>query len=486
MAYLEKLNWDLECISDILTKRGFYITDHALKKEKRAAKTDKKEGGGRKKAKKQEKTYGGIQSPRFATDYEDEHAFQERYRCRCGELTGAALEGETCPECGTVVEYKEVDMEMTGWIRLKGNYIIQPAFYAMLESAIGKKHFTGIIHFDKTTDLNGMVIVKEKPDQPFYGIGLIDFRDRFDEIMDYYWKKNKKKRPLIDELRPQTEYIFASNIPVYSSVMRPLRFKNETMHFLTIDRKLSRIYSDSVILTDATERSRSRRKLATKDDHEILSEIQKTLMELWALNFEMINQKDGHIRGEILGGRNNFSSRCVIIPDPSLRSDQIRMPYLAFLELYKYEIIAHLVRLDNITEAFAFDQWSRATLEFDPRIYTIMAYLVKEFKPKVLINRNPTINYGSMLCMSIVEVKPEYDYDFTMSIPIQILKLLNADFDGDVLNIISLKTKKLAKAMDATYNPRKNMNISRNNGLFNTDLNLYKDQLIGLSQFNNI
>ena len=59
-------------------------------------------------------------------------------------------------------------------------------------------------------------------------------------------------------------------------------------------------------------------------------------------------------------------------------------------------------------------------------------------------------------------------------------------FDGDILNIISLKTKKLAKAFDKAFNPRKNMYISRNDGLFNEDFNLLKDQIIGLYEFNNI
>ena len=59
-------------------------------------------------------------------------------------------------------------------------------------------------------------------------------------------------------------------------------------------------------------------------------------------------------------------------------------------------------------------------------------------------------------------------------------------FDGDILNIISLKTKEASEAFDKAFNPRKNMFISRNDGLFNNDFNLLKDQLIGLYEFNNI
>ena len=56
-----------------------------------------------------------------------------------------------------------------------------------------------------------------------------------------------------------------------------------------------------------------------------------------------------------------------------------------------------------------------------------MKYLLKKWQPKVLINRNPTINYGSMLLMKIVDIKNDNTDQYTMSLPIQILKVLNAD-----------------------------------------------------------
>jgi len=59
-------------------------------------------------------------------------------------------------------------------------------------------------------------------------------------------------------------------------------------------------------------------------------------------------------------------------------------------------------------------------------------------------------------------------------------------FDGDILNIISLKSKKHIKAFNKTFNPVTSMFISRNDGLFNDDFNLLKDQIIGLYEFNNI
>ena len=45
----------------------------------------------------------------------------------------------------------------------------------------------------------------------------------------------------------------------------------------------------------------------------------------------------------------------------------------------------------------------------------------------LLINRNPTINYGSILQMFCVGMNKDLDHDYTMSLPLQILPLLAAD-----------------------------------------------------------
>ena len=114
-----------------------------------------------------------------------------------------------------------------------------------------------------------------------------------------------------------------------------------------------------------------------------------------------------------------------------------------------------------------------------------MNYFVKKRKPKVLINRNPTIAYGSIIMVKIKRIKPQFTKDYTMSIPIFILTKLNADFDGDILNIFTLKLE-VMNEMFKSLNPRKNMFISRNDGLFDNRCNLLKDQLIGLREFSNI
>ena len=54
----------------------------------------------------------------------------------------------------------------------------------------------------------------------------------------------------------------------------------------------------------------------------------------------------------------------------------------------------------------------------------------------------------------------------------------------DVLNIVSIKDRKLAETFDRIFNPR-HMMIDKNDGNFNRKMNLIKDQLIGLYAFCN-
>lgn len=477
---LIKLNWDEECELDFLAGRGFEIKEKITSKKDRKG---KKLPGAKSDGKKKKSKYG-IQSPLFMTDWDDDNAFEERYSCKCKELKGRVFEGEKCPICLTEVKFRDVDLKIFGWIKIYNYKIIQPLYYKMLSSALGKKVFNEIVEYDKELTKDGMIVDKSTKNRPFKGIGIIEFYDRFEEIMNYYYNKKKNKREIIKELIEEKDNIFVSSIPVYSSAMRPISFKNESFFFTGIDKKLNTIVSDSLILNRSEYRLKSRSKKARMDDPIILNSIQRNLNLLWDEIFKEINQKHGHIRNNILGGRLNFAARNVIRPDPTLRADEVRICYMTFLELYKYEIISHVVKINDCSYNEAYDIWYRATIFYDEKIYKIMNYILKKYKSKVKIIRNPTINYGSLLCMKIKSIIPVMD-DFTMALPIQILTCLNADFDGDIMNIVSFKTKKMANEFDKTFNPRKNMYISRINGLFNNDFNLLKDQIIGLYEFNN-
>ena len=87
------------------------------------------------------------------------------------------------------------------------------------------------------------------------------------------------------------------------------------------------------------------------------------------------------------------------------------------------------MKLEDITLSKAYAIWKEAS-NYDEKVYEIMMYIIKKCDVRVLINRNPTLNYYSMLLMKIRKVKPDGE-DYILSVPLSILPGLNADFDGD-------------------------------------------------------
>ena len=326
----EEINWDEEFKIDLLTGKGFIVTERPFGKDKK-------------------KNMYGIHSPKFGTSFEDDNAFAERYRCQCGNLIGKIYEGETCKDCGTKVEFVDTDLKVFAWYHIKHDYkIIQPSMYKKLQALIGKTYLLDMIEFKYEMDLNGYF---QSPDKklrsknPYYGIGLLKFREKIDEILEWALKRKKAKKDLYLNIKENQSKIFASNIPIYSSVLRSVFLTDEDYSFTPIDKKYNSLMANVNILNREPEVNIS----TVKTINLALFKAQKKINDVYDYIFNTVNQKDGHIRENILGGRINFSARNVIIPDTTLRAHEIRLPYLTFLELYKSEIINTIMRLHNPT-----------------------------------------------------------------------------------------------------------------------------------------
>lgn len=466
---MELVDLDKACRVDMMTGKGFRITEPPIDNN-------------------DNKNKYGIQSPIFATEWSDVDAFEERYACQCGAIKGKIFVGETCPKCKTTIEFRDTDLSITGWIMLDEFKVMQPALYHIVEKIIGENELIDIISYHKKVGRDGDLRV-EDPKSEFSSIGLEEFRERFWEIIHKMKKKNKKK--YIKFLEDNEDKIWTSSIPVYSSVLRPMAISGDRIAYTKVDKMYGVIFTNSKLLSNEAL-LKKRRKSWKKNKRELMTipqvlfSIQTRYVELWDYVFNEIDQKEGTIKQNILGGMLNFTARNVIIPDPTLKANEIRLCYMSFLELFKYEIIGTISKLENIMPAKAEEQWYRARVQYSQKIYEIMCFINETRKPRVIINRNPTINYGSLLCVKIKSIKAEFNEDYTMSMPPQILPAMNADFDGDILNIISIKFKEIEKAAIKGFDPVRNLFISRIDGLLNDECNLYKDQLIGLYQFNNI
>ena len=473
------LNWDKEADLDFRTGKGFEITEPPYAKSmKREKKSEEKE-----RRKHKDKNYNGIMSERFCSDWGDKFSFSERYTCSCKKKKGKKYEGEICNNCFTKVTYRDVDYKVFGWISLGRFKIVQPGYYQLLQSLIGEDELKSIINTNIDVDLNGTIIQESSGSSPFVNKGLIFLRENLEEIIKYYMNKNKNKASTAHLLLCNMDDIFASYIPVYNSVLRPEATNAENYFYHDANSQYQTIYSLSNLLKEDDVVVDN--LMNEYDSDKILYKVQMKVNGIYEYILDIISGKKGFIKQNITGGRLSWSSRCVIIPDPTLRADQIELPYIAFLEMYKFQIIGYIKAIKKVTTKKAARIWHLATLEFDRSVYEIMNHIIEVDKPAVLINRNPTIKEGSMVPVYVRSITDDIN-DKNMRMPIFLLTDFNADFDGDVLNIFALITQRLIDEYMENGNPRMNNFISRSTGLFNKTRDLLKDQSIGLYRFNNI
>ena len=75
--------------------------------------------------------------------------------------------------------------------------------------------------------------------------------------------------------------------------------------------------------------------------------------------------------------------------------------------------------MDDVNLSKAHEIWKRAST-FDPKVYDIMMTIVENEDVRILINRNPTLNFYSMLLMKVRKIKRD-GRDFALSVPLSIL-----------------------------------------------------------------
>lgn len=383
---IEILDLDKEAQKDIDSGSGFLISEP------------------KKSNKKDIKNINGIYSSRFGQKLGDVNPYADRYSCECGFLKSRINHGIECPMCHKKVKYVDDDFKMFGWIILKDQYhIIHPKFYDSLDYIFGESKFNeerkkikgsrklkNILHYSPEVDQHGFISPCEfKPDkEPFYGIGMMEFYNRFDEILDYYMSLNPKKQPYYDEIMENRDLVFCHSIPVFTTHLRPADIHDGYMYFEPTNGMYNMINKHVHSINNDKRKMNQDPKVKNAE----LYEVQMKYMELVDEVMKILNGKKGQLR-MLVGGRYNFSCRAVIRQDATLRVDQVKLPYIELVKVLQQQIINILVRNYNITPSQAYDKWYRAIAKKDDRIAEIIDNLIHaspEGLP-LLINRNPTI-----------------------------------------------------------------------------------------------
>ena len=351
--------------------------------------------------KKNLKDPNSIFSTRYGQTLQDINPFADRYKCECGFLTSRIHAGIKCHVCNTKVKYVDDDFGYFGWMVLKDPYyIIHPNIYKSIEAFIGQKTLTNILIPVDKKDENGFSVedIKTPDDEPFFGIGMMEFKDRYLEILEYYRKKNNaKKEDYYRDLLDVKDITFTQSIPVFTTHLRPFKPDASSFHYEDTNEKYTMM--SKLVLDINNDSLKIHRK--KKQKKQLLYDLHIKFQELYKLIEEIITGKRGEIR-KCFGGRYNFSSRSVIGPDPLLRIDEVKLPYVALVELMQQTIVNLLQKSYNISYADAFSIWKKAQSVRDERVYQIINGIINDPLLNVngrrgipiLINRNPKVKFN--------------------------------------------------------------------------------------------
>jgi DNA-directed RNA polymerase beta' subunit len=373
------------------------------------------------------------------------------FRCDCGAFTGQDIVGQKCPLCGSEIALHSLNFRYTGWVDIYPHRVIAPAYYHLLKRAIGQnminfilgnykadndvKYNENDVEFEKkqktkkrgrvaTNDIANIIRKIPQNKHQFKGIGHDAFYQRFEEVLTAC--DSKPHHDDILRLLENKNDVFTSKIPIYSTAFRPTNTTSESKFYPTINRWLAKIVSLNCQL-----------KFMTMDLQimHTLNCMQNNWLEAvdYLVESEM-DKKTGFIRSEIVGGPFQFSSRAVITLDPSLNIDEVDLPYNMLVIVYQFKI-AHMLknRLNMTLEQACLYVKTYTTA---PEVVACMDEIIGKGAWCVIL-REPTNNLASIELVKVKRYKAD-EADDTVSLTIEVLQGLNADFDGDQLDYVFL------------------------------------------------
>lgn len=383
---MEVLNMETERENDLMTDNGFVISPF-------------------KGIKKDIKDDNGIFSRKYGQTLKDINPTANRFRCRCGFTHSRLRLGYICPLCEEEVKYVDDNFNYFGWKILLHDEIIHPLLYKQIESYIGKNELDSILTFERENDIDGNILPfkSEDPSHPFYHLGMQGFKERFDEIMDFYQKPNKQH--LYDFIMHENrDKVFIHSIPVYTTMLRPFDIDGRSLYHEDSNPKYNMMNKLASELNKMKDSDRTGEKNKIPQINKLLRNLQLQYSELYDYITDILSTKKGVIR-QLFGGRYNFSSRCVIVAGNDLRIDQVRLPYKCLVEWLDPQIKNILVKSYNITYNEAEELLFKAKVKPNKTVGNIINSIIKSHKYglPVIINRNPSINFGLNPCKNLLK-----------------------------------------------------------------------------------
>lgn len=369
-------------------------------------------------------------------------------QCSCGELKGLFHLGEQCDVCGDeVVEVFSKEVEADIWIvPLPGTgAFITPICWHILSRLMNvNSGFNSLLYltdpyYRPTKPVNNRI--KYLMEDKGHKRGLSYFYEHFDEVMhDYIHFKSKSIPKALRLLQQFVEHnrgkIFTRYLMVPNRILFPIEKSGKSNYG---DKNMEGIIDGVRIIQECESRA------DTMSLKKMESRMVKVMEKFTKFHYEYVKStiggKPGIFRQHVLGGRWHFTTRAVVISIYEPHDfREVHYPWVSAINQFQIQLINKL-----IGRGLGLDEIHRLLKEHATRYHPLLDELFKELIDEsphiglpIILQRNPTIRRPSAILVYVTKVKPNTN-DNTISMSIGNLTGLNADFDGDQLNSVSLQ-----------------------------------------------
>lgn len=391
------------------------------------------------------------------------------YKCACGKLSSKTLhEGQTCPDCGVTCQTKNARYNEFGKIKLP--FFVINSLNKNKFNRITKRDFKSFLNpnqqdlistlqvyleYNLTNDAIQLTNVYNPNCLPlkitglyslFLGINAIKIvyptSKSAVEFLEYFYNELLVMPPECRVTVNQTEnsrtLITHKITNIYQSILRIKNYvirdnKNIETEFLDYLNLLVDRFSngEDEIINDI--------KITNYDS--ITSKFQYYVDILYEEILISLSGKSGLIRSDFLGKSIDFSSRAVVVNDPSLAAHQIKIPKEAFLKLWFFEYISYSNKINSNVNKLMYENTnnllkpvvdSSIHIDFNkyPKFNEFADWIIKEGPREnrlLYINRQPTLWRYGLLGVEVVGLNDNY----VTSVSPLIIPSLAMDFDGD-------------------------------------------------------
>lgn len=403
----------------------------------------------------------------------DKELLEYVYTCNCQKLRGQTNVGLRCSFCGSQVIKNEFPVDKFGYIELP---FIAPTSHCthLLSCVMSKGNFEDL--------LAGKTVFK-------------DIYEDLDDILLAYGKKEKMDD--IEFIKNNKDKLFATMVPVISAKLRPFNVstvgktdnglngmrdrdnkRNETVkrQIKATTKKAFNVVVEKYN-TPFTQLSMAVNSYNHAIDHKIYRHCDLVKFHIYRLIHliytETINMAFGSkqtiARNGICAVRFPYTSVAVLAPLPEYSEmDSCTIPFETFRAAFQEEIKEYLLeecgvnllqvnRMTNLNRTISAEEKKLILSAFD---------FIKD--RYIYINRQPTIDWGSIMVLNVKEVRDELVYRIH---PLTLTEQ-RADFDGDAPFMVGLH-KDIRADFHKAFSP--NANIIKWNLDFNTKFGMIND-----------